>query len=163
MLKDLGELESDPAQLREALTAFREVLKEYTRDKLPADWAATQYGIGKTLLILGQLESDPAQLKDAIKAFRDYLDVYVSRRAEDPLPWATTQYDLGTTLKLLGEQESNTARLKEAGHAYEAALLAYRSAKADSYVQITERDLQRVRDEIRQRESAKSKDGKKAR
>ena len=38
-LRHLGELESDPTRLQEAVTAFREALKEYPREKLPGDWA----------------------------------------------------------------------------------------------------------------------------
>ena len=38
----LGERESEPAKLAEAALAFREALKEQTRDRLAFDWARTQ-------------------------------------------------------------------------------------------------------------------------
>ena len=41
-LQTLGERESGTARLDEAVAAYREALKEYTRQRAPLDWAMTQ-------------------------------------------------------------------------------------------------------------------------
>ena len=38
----LGERESRTAKLEEAVAAYREALKEQTRERVPLDWAATR-------------------------------------------------------------------------------------------------------------------------
>jgi len=38
----LGERESGTAKLEEAVVAYREALKELTRERVPLDWAVTQ-------------------------------------------------------------------------------------------------------------------------
>jgi hypothetical protein len=45
-LATLGELESGPARLEEAVAAFRAALEEWTRDRVPLDWAKAQYNLG---------------------------------------------------------------------------------------------------------------------
>ena len=41
-LETLGERESGTGKLEEAVAAFRETLKEWTRERVPLDWAGTQ-------------------------------------------------------------------------------------------------------------------------
>ena len=48
-LARLGERESGTARLDEAVAAFREALKEYTRERVPLDWAMTQNNLGNAL------------------------------------------------------------------------------------------------------------------
>jgi hypothetical protein len=69
-LATLGERESDPARLQEAVTAFREALKEWTREKVPLDWATAQNSLGNVLVMLGERESDPARLQEAVRMTR---------------------------------------------------------------------------------------------
>ncbi|KFB74142.1 MAG: hypothetical protein AW09_000594 [Candidatus Accumulibacter phosphatis] len=38
----LGERESSTARLEEAVSAYREALKKYTRERVPLNWAGTQ-------------------------------------------------------------------------------------------------------------------------
>ena len=42
----LGERESGTARLDEAVAAYREALKEMTRERVPLDWAMTQNNLG---------------------------------------------------------------------------------------------------------------------
>ena len=49
-LMSLGEHESGTARLEEAASAFREALKERTRERVPLDWAATQNNLGLALV-----------------------------------------------------------------------------------------------------------------
>ena len=160
-LRILGQRESGSTRLEEAVAAYREALQERTRQKVPLDWAATQNNLGNALRALGERESDSARLDEAVAAFREALQERT--REKVPLDWALTQNNLGNALRVQGERESGTVRLREAAFAYEAALVVLRSAQADYYTQITERNLQRVRNDIAQRNSARSKVGANAR
>jgi hypothetical protein len=42
----LGERESGPGRLGEAVSAYREALKEPTQDRVPLQWAATSNNLG---------------------------------------------------------------------------------------------------------------------
>ncbi len=53
-LSTLGERESGTARLEEAVAAYREALKEYTRERVPLDWAMTQNNLGTALSTLGR-------------------------------------------------------------------------------------------------------------
>lgn len=60
MLNTVGARESGTARLDEAVTAYREALKEYTRERVPLDWATTQNNLGTALKTLGAQESGAA-------------------------------------------------------------------------------------------------------
>ena len=119
-LSALGERESGTARLEEAVAAYRAALKEYTRERVPLDWAATQNNLGNALWRLGERESGTARLEEAVAAYRAALKECTRERV--PLDWAATQNNLGNALPALGERESGTARLEEAVAAYRAAL-----------------------------------------
>jgi tetratricopeptide (TPR) repeat protein len=116
----LGERESGTARLEEAVAAYRAALEEYTRERVPLDWAMTQNNLGNALLALGERESGTARLEEAVAAFRKALEEWT--RARVPLDWAMTQNNLGNALSTLGARESGTARLEAAVSAYRAAL-----------------------------------------
>ena len=102
------------------MAAFREALKERTRERVPLDWATTQNNLGTALESLGERESGTARLEEAVAAYREALKEQTRERV--PLDWATTQNNLGNALARLGERESGTARLEEAVAAYREAL-----------------------------------------
>jgi tetratricopeptide (TPR) repeat protein len=116
----LGERESGTERLEEAVAAYRAALEEWTRERVPLDWAATQNNLGNALLALGDRESGTARLEQAVTVYRAALEE--STRERVPLHWATTQSNLGNALLAFGERESGTARLEEAVAAYRAAL-----------------------------------------
>jgi len=95
------------------VTAYREGLKERTRERVPLDWATTQNNLGNALSSLGERESGTARLEEAVSAYREALKERTRERV--PLAWATTQNNLATALSSLGERESGVARLEEAG------------------------------------------------
>ncbi len=123
-LQTLGERESGTARLEEAVAACRAALEEYTRERVPLQWAATQNNLGNALRILGERESGTARLAEAVAGFRAALQERTRERV--PLDWAHTQANLRAALTRLGERESGTARLDEAVAAYRAALEEYR-------------------------------------
>src|SRR5215468_7765135 len=45
-LKTYGDQRGDSSALEEAVRMYREVLKEYTRERVPLRWAATQHNLG---------------------------------------------------------------------------------------------------------------------
>ena len=49
-----GERESGTARLEEAVAAYREALQEWTRERVPLDWAMTQNNLGNALATLGR-------------------------------------------------------------------------------------------------------------
>ena len=62
----LGSARAARQRLEEAVTAFREALKERTRERVPLDWAATQTNLGNALSALGERESGTARLEEAV-------------------------------------------------------------------------------------------------
>jgi tetratricopeptide (TPR) repeat protein len=116
----LGEREAGTARLEEAVAAYRAALEEYTRERVPLDWAMTQNNLGNALRALGEREAGTARLEEAVMAYRAALEEYTRERV--PLDWATTQNNLGAALAALGERGAETALLEEAVAAYRAAL-----------------------------------------
>jgi tetratricopeptide (TPR) repeat protein len=120
MLHQRGDQKGENAALLVAIAAFRAALTEWTRERVPLQWAATQTNLGNALWTLGERESGTARLEEAVAAHRAALTEYTRERV--PLQWAATQNNLGAALQALGGRESGTARLEEAVTAYRAAL-----------------------------------------
>jgi len=78
---------------------YREVLKEYTRERAPLQWAAIQNNLGNALLILGERESGTARLEEAVSVYREALKERTRERV--PLEWAKTQQNLDIAAKQL--------------------------------------------------------------
>jgi hypothetical protein len=116
----LGREKADGACLETAVAAYRAALEEWTRERVPLQWAMTQNNLGAALWTLGERESGTARLEEAVAAFRAALEERTRERV--PLDWAMTQNNLGSALARLGERECGTARLEEAVGAYRAAL-----------------------------------------
>ena len=119
-LSTLGKCESGTGRLEQAVAAYKEALEEYTRDRVPLDWAMAQNNLGAALATLGERESGTESLEQAVVAYNVALEEYTRERV--PLDWATTQNNLGNALRVLGERESAPKRLKQAVAAYKAAL-----------------------------------------
>ena len=85
-LATLGERESGTARLEEAVAAYREALKENTRERVPLEWAMTQMNLGNALKRLGERESGTARLEEAVAAYREALQELTRERV--PLDWA---------------------------------------------------------------------------
>jgi tetratricopeptide (TPR) repeat protein len=100
-LQTPGEWESGTAWLEEAITAYREALRENTRESVPLLWAMNQMSLGAALFRLGERKSSTARLEEAIAAYREALQEYRHERA--PLDWVRTQMNLGVALETLGK------------------------------------------------------------
>src|SRR5262249_11588728 len=75
MLRALGERANDTTRLKEAIAAFRQALKERTRERVPLDWAMTQNNFVIALSRLGKRESGTAWLEEAVEALRGAIEV----------------------------------------------------------------------------------------
>jgi hypothetical protein len=92
-LRALGKQEGGEvgtAYLNDAVAAYRVALKEYTRERVPLDWAMTQNNLGNALSALGEQEGGKvgtAYLNEAVAAYRAALSTYeasgASRKAEN--------------------------------------------------------------------------------
>jgi tetratricopeptide (TPR) repeat protein len=100
-------------QLAEAAVAFREALKEMTRERGPIQWASAKVNLGMVLQALGKPE-------EAVAAHREALEVFT--RETVPLNWATVQHNLGVLLVMIGQRESGTAKFERAVAAFREAL-----------------------------------------
>jgi tetratricopeptide (TPR) repeat protein len=128
--------------LCQAVTNYRAALLEYTRKRVPLDWAMTQNNLGNALSALGERESGTERLQQAVEAHRAALLERTRERV--PLQWATTQNNLGNALSTLGERESGTARPEEAIEAFRTALEVFKGANASHYIEGTRRNLERA-------------------
>ena len=61
-------------KLEKSVAAYREALKERTRERVPLDWAMTQTGLGNALLRLGEREPGLGKLEEAVAAYREALE-----------------------------------------------------------------------------------------
>jgi tetratricopeptide (TPR) repeat protein len=68
-------------RFRASARAYREALKEYTRERVPLDWASTQYNLGTALFRLGERESGTEKLEEAVLAFREALKELTKKAA----------------------------------------------------------------------------------
>ena len=105
----LGERESGTARLEEAVAAYREALKEITRERVAAAMGHGPRTI--SALRCGGSASARAARRgsdEAVAAYREALKEWTRERV--PLHWAMTQNNLGNALSRLGERESGTAR-----------------------------------------------------
>jgi hypothetical protein len=69
----IGQQAGSNEDLQQAVAAYRDALKEYTRERVPLDWAMTQNNLGTALWTLGERESGTARLEEAVAAYRDAL------------------------------------------------------------------------------------------
>jgi tetratricopeptide (TPR) repeat protein len=105
--------------LEEAVIAYRETLKEYTRERVPLRWAMTQNNLGVALRALGEREKGTKRLEEAVAACQEALKERTREQA--PLDWAQTHKNLGRVLEKLGERERGTGRLGDVPGAFETA------------------------------------------
>ena len=77
----LGERQGSKARFEEAVAAFREALKERTRERTPLEWAAAQNNLGDACANLAGEESHIGWLEQAAEAFREAAKELTRERA----------------------------------------------------------------------------------
>ena len=83
------------------MSAYRAALEEYTRERVPLDWAATQNNLGNALRSLGERENSTERLEQAVDAYHAALDVLANEGL--PRDRAVVQNNLARTFKRLRE------------------------------------------------------------
>jgi tetratricopeptide (TPR) repeat protein len=92
-LRVLGEREAGTARLEEAVAAFRAALQEWTRERVPLQWAMTQMNLGAALQRLGEREAGTARLEEAVAAFDACLTVTTAVWPPEWVRWVQTRKD----------------------------------------------------------------------
>ncbi|MFD3191105.1 hypothetical protein ACFMPD_12630 [Sedimentitalea sp. HM32M-2] len=147
----LGERESGAEKLHQAVAAFEDALKEWSRERQPLDWASAQNNLGSALANLQKRESDTARLYDAITAFENALREWTRERV--PRDWATAQNNLGNALSSLGDRVFGTEKLYDAVDAYKKALTVFTRKREPQSWAATQNNLGIALRAIGQRES----------
>ncbi len=98
---------------------------EYTRERVPLQWAATRNNLGTVLRTLGERESGTARLEEAVAAFRDALTERTRERV--PFDWAISFGNQGVALTRLAERTKDARMAATACQQIEAALETARS------------------------------------
>jgi tetratricopeptide (TPR) repeat protein len=124
----LGAREAGAARLEEAVAAYRAALEEFTRERVPLQWAMAQCNLGNALAVFGEREAGTGRLEEAVAAFRAALEERTRERG--PFLWAQTIGNLALAEEARGDKAGNAARWRTAlGHA-EAALAVFQEAGA---------------------------------
>ena len=111
-LRALGERESGMAKLEEAVAAYREALKELTRERMPLQWATTEHNLGLALRDIGERGDGIVRLEEAAGAFRDAIKERTLEVA--PRDWVLSNLRLGNCLTLIAHRSRDPARAGEA-------------------------------------------------
>ena len=128
-LATLGERESGTARLEEAVAAYRAALEEWTRERVPLQWAMTQKNLGNALGARRARERDGAAGGGGRGLSRGAggMDARAgAARMGDDAEQSRQR------ARALGERESGTARLEEAVAAFRAALRNGRASASRS-------------------------------
>jgi tetratricopeptide (TPR) repeat protein len=115
----------DPIRnLGDAITAFRDALKVYSRDETSDRWAFTQLSLGtalnQQLLASRDKREHLPNLEHAIAALRAALTVWT--REAEPEHWSTANSQLGLALQLLGGSQGDMKHVQEAIAIYQKVL-----------------------------------------
>lgn len=81
----IGEQAGSNEDLPQAIAALRAALQEWTRERVPLQWAMIQNNFGTALRTLGERESGTARLEQAVAAF---CALQEWTRERGPLQWA---------------------------------------------------------------------------
>jgi hypothetical protein len=83
-IRALGGREGGTMRLEEAIAAYHLALQENTRDRVPLDWATTQFSMGHALAALGRRTHNPDSLKEALICFQQAGAVFQAAGMAQP-------------------------------------------------------------------------------
>jgi tetratricopeptide (TPR) repeat protein len=139
--------------LREALTAFQAALTVFTRAEAPARWAEVMNNLGQVLQVFGDQTKSVEVLTRAVEVSRSAAEV--RSRDRNALAWAASQNALGSALFLLDKHRGTAQHLDDALVAFANALDVYRAMGASRPASVTEKNLARARQLLKERGSRK--------
>ncbi len=138
-LNDLGDVEDKGENNREAIRAYNAVLKFYTIEDYPEDYAMTQNNLGGAYTRLGEAVNKAENCRLAIAAFEEALKVYTLDKF--PMQYAATQNNLAIAYRNLGEVENKAENCRLAITAFEEALKVYTVDKFPMDYAMTQNNL----------------------
>jgi hypothetical protein len=121
------------------VAAFRAALEEWTRDRVPLNWAITQNDLGNALETLGERESGTARLEEAVAAYRAALEERTRDRV--PVDWAETQMNLGNVMAVFAERFRDPVRMEEAIVCMQGAAEVYQDGHVTYWLPQVERRI----------------------
>jgi tetratricopeptide (TPR) repeat protein len=142
-LQRQGDERGDNASLTTAITVYHAALGEWTRDRVPLDWAAAQNNLGTALAVLGDRESGTAQLEEAVAAYRAALQEWTRERV--PFRWAESTGNQGVALMVLAERRIDPTMAKSAVQQIEVACMTLRDGGNASAAAYYQRQLPKAR------------------
>ena len=69
------------ATYREAIVAYNQALKDWSRERMPLEWAWIQQSLGDALLEVAQLEGSISRYEEAFATYREALKERTRQRA----------------------------------------------------------------------------------
>ncbi len=123
--------------------AYRAALEEWTRDRVPLQWAMTQNNLGTALQTLGARESGTARLEEAVMAYRAALEEWTRDRV--PLDWAMSTGNQGVALMVIAERLGDASKARAAVEQIEIALTTMREGGHAPFAAYFEAQLPRAR------------------
>jgi tetratricopeptide (TPR) repeat protein len=133
------------ALIEQSVAAYREALRVYTYEAMPADYAMTQNNLGNALGDQADLlEGAPRRekLDAAIAAYREALRIHTYEAM--PVQYAGTQNNLGTALRdqaALLEGAPQREKLNDAVAAFREALRVFTYEAMPAYYAMTQNNL----------------------
>jgi tetratricopeptide (TPR) repeat protein len=115
----LGDRDSEPTRLSEAVAAFRSVLDEQA-DMDSGMLAKVRNNLANALTVLGTRTGDDAMLSEAVDLYEVAIDRF--EEEENPILWASAMTNFGKTMIALGELRNSVEILETAEEAFQAAL-----------------------------------------
>jgi len=135
-LSTLGEREVGTVRLEQAVTAYENALLEWTRGRVPLDWATTQNNLGTALSTLGGREAGTARLEQAVTAFENALLERTLERV--PMQWASTQFNVCKLQITFFDKTKDQAHLDRAEDHLRAARDVFAAAGASHYLSLAD-------------------------
>ena len=139
--------------LKDALAAFHAALSVFTRHELPNRWAEVMNNMAQVMQVIGDQMKNVDILNRAVETSRSALDV--SGRDRNPMVWAATRNALGSALFLLDKHAGTADHLEEAAACFADALEVYRAIGVHRPAAVSEKNLARVKEMLKQRGARK--------
>jgi tetratricopeptide (TPR) repeat protein len=109
-------------ELEEAIVAFRESLKVYTKEANLRRWLNTQYEIAQALQKIGNKLQQPQRHEEAISIFREQQTVL--QRQYAPAQWAGIQNNIASAVDSIATITQDPEKFREAAVVYAEAIAA---------------------------------------
>ena len=90
-LRTLGERENGTARLEEAVAAYRAALEEFTRERVPLQWAHSNHGLANALAALAERQKSTKTMEQALACMRGAAEIYQQSNSTYWLPIANAR------------------------------------------------------------------------